>query len=48
MEAFERLREMGLRGDFDQAAEAHAAAKRAVKQAWASVPLDPRGVVDLT
>ena len=47
MDAVDRLREMGRRGDFDQAAEAHAAAKRAVKQAWASVPLDPR-VVDLT
>ncbi len=34
MEAFDRLLEMGQRGDFDQAAEAHAAAKKAWKQAW--------------
>lgn len=34
MEAFDRLLEMGQRGDFDEAAEAHAAAKKARKQAW--------------
>ncbi|MFC0548405.1 type II toxin-antitoxin system VapB family antitoxin [Kutzneria chonburiensis] len=34
MEAFDQLLEMGQRGDFDQAAEAHAAAKKAWKQAW--------------
>jgi Arc/MetJ family transcription regulator len=35
MEAFDRLLERGRRGEFDQAAEAHAAAKRAWKQAGA-------------
>ena len=33
VEAAQRLFEMGQRGDFDEAAEAHAAAKRAWKQA---------------
>jgi Arc/MetJ family transcription regulator len=37
VEAFDKLLEMGQRGDFDQAAEAHAAAKRAWKQAWGEV-----------
>lgn len=34
VEASQRLFEMGRRGDFDQAAAAHAAAKQAQKQAW--------------
>jgi Arc/MetJ family transcription regulator len=34
VEAAQKLFEMGQRGDFDQAAEAHAAAKKAWKQAW--------------
>jgi Arc/MetJ family transcription regulator len=38
IEAFEKLYEMGQRGDFDQAAQAHAAAKRAWKRAWAEGP----------
>lgn len=38
VEAAQRLFEMGQRGDFDQAAEAHAAAKRAWKQAWGAAP----------
>jgi Arc/MetJ family transcription regulator len=38
VEAAQRLFEMGQRGDFDQAAEAHAAAKRAWKQAWGMEP----------
>jgi Arc/MetJ family transcription regulator len=40
MEAFDRILEKGQRGHYDQAAEAHAAAKRAWKQAWADVPLE--------
>lgn len=40
MEAFDRMLERGQRGDFDQAADAHAAAKRAWKQAWAAVPVE--------
>jgi Arc/MetJ family transcription regulator len=38
-EAFDRLLERAQRGEFDQAAEAYAAAKRAAKQAWAAVPV---------
>jgi Arc/MetJ family transcription regulator len=38
VEAAERLFQMGQRGDFDQAAAAHAAAKAAWKQAWAQDP----------
>ncbi|HEX9336919.1 MAG TPA: type II toxin-antitoxin system VapB family antitoxin [Pseudonocardiaceae bacterium] len=38
VEAAERLFQMGQRGDFDQAAAAHAAAKAAWKQAWAQGP----------
>jgi Arc/MetJ family transcription regulator len=34
LEAFNKMAEMGLRGDFDEAAEAHFAAKKAWKQAW--------------
>jgi Arc/MetJ family transcription regulator len=34
LEAFDRLYEMGQRGDFDQAAAAHAAAKKAWRDAW--------------
>ncbi|HVV18555.1 MAG TPA: type II toxin-antitoxin system VapB family antitoxin [Pseudonocardiaceae bacterium] len=34
VEAAELLLEMGQRGDFDQAAEAHAAAKSAWQKAW--------------
>jgi Arc/MetJ family transcription regulator len=37
VEAAQKLFEMGQRGDFDEAAEAHAAAKRARKQVWAAV-----------
>jgi Arc/MetJ family transcription regulator len=40
VEAAQRLFERGQRGDFDRAAEAYAAAKRASKQAWASVPVE--------
>jgi len=35
LEAFDRLAERGARGEFDQAADAHAAAKRARNEAWA-------------
>ena len=35
LEAFDRLAARGARGEFDQAAEAHAAARRARKEAWA-------------
>ncbi|HEY0805034.1 MAG TPA: type II toxin-antitoxin system VapB family antitoxin [Pseudonocardiaceae bacterium] len=38
VEAAERLFQMGQRGDFDQAAAAHAAAKAAWRQAWAQNP----------
>jgi Arc/MetJ family transcription regulator len=34
LEAFDRLAERGARGEFDQAAEVHAAAKRARREAW--------------
>ncbi|MGI5216336.1 type II toxin-antitoxin system VapB family antitoxin [Nocardia sp. CA-290969] len=34
LEAFDALLAMGQRGDFDQAAEAHAAERRARKQSW--------------
>ena len=40
VEAAQKLFEMGQRGDFDEAAEAHAAAKRAWKQAWSAVPIE--------
>jgi Arc/MetJ family transcription regulator len=38
LEAFDKLLTMGDRGDFDRAAEAHAAAERARRQAWAAEP----------
>ncbi len=34
LEAFDRLAVRGAQGEFDQAAEAHAAAKRARKESW--------------
>lgn len=35
LEAFDRLARRGANGEFDQAAEAYAAAKRARREAWA-------------
>lgn len=36
LEAFDKLLAMGERGDFDRAAEVHAAMRDARKQAWAA------------
>lgn len=40
VEAFDKLLAMGSRGDFDQAAEAHAAMRSARRQAWAAEPAE--------
>ena len=40
MEAFDNLLAMGMRGDFDQAAAAHTAAKKAWKEAWGQEPAE--------
>lgn len=40
LEAFDKLLAMGVRGDFDGAARAQAAAKEARNQAWAAEPVE--------